>query len=47
MSALADELDIDKVLGKEGIIREQIPGFVSRENQLAMANLDPSIHRWR
>ena len=39
MSALANELDIDKVLGADGIIREQIPGFVSRKSQLEMASL--------
>ena len=39
MSRLANELDVDKVLGKDGIIGEQIDNFEARESQLGMARL--------
>ncbi len=39
MGELANELDIDAVLGAEGIIRDQIPGFCSRKSQVEMAQL--------
>ena len=39
MSQLASELDVDKVLGKDGIIGAQIDDFEARESQLGMARL--------
>ncbi len=39
MAELASDLDIDAVLGSEGIIRHQIPAFSVRESQLRMARL--------
>ncbi|MCP4233011.1 MAG: ATP-dependent DNA helicase, partial [Aestuariibacter sp.] len=39
MGELANELDVDAVLGTEGIIRDQIPGFSARTSQLEMARL--------
>ncbi|MCP4186258.1 MAG: ATP-dependent DNA helicase [Gammaproteobacteria bacterium] len=39
MAELANELDVDAVLGVEGIIRDQIPDFCSRESQVEMARL--------
>ncbi len=39
MSQLATELDVDKVLGKEGIIGNQIDNFEARSSQLGMARL--------
>ena len=39
MAELASDLDLDAVLGAEGIIRNQIPDFSVRESQLRMAQL--------
>ena len=39
MAELASDLDLDAVLGAEGIIRNQIPDFSVRESQLRMARL--------
>ena len=39
MAELASELDVDAVLGANGIIREQIADFSARESQLDMARL--------
>ncbi|MDX8400239.1 MAG: ATP-dependent DNA helicase, partial [Gallionellaceae bacterium] len=39
MAELASELDVDAVLGANGIIREQIADFSARESQLEMARL--------
>jgi ATP-dependent DNA helicase DinG len=39
MAELASDLDLDAVLGAEGIIRHQIPDFCVRESQLRMARL--------
>ena len=39
MAELASELDVDAVLGENGIIREQIADFSARESQLEMSRL--------
>ena len=39
MTELASDLDLDAVLGAEGIIRDQVPDFCVRESQLSMARL--------
>lgn len=39
MAKLASELTVNDVLGSEGIIKQYIPGFQSRDSQLAMAEL--------
>lgn len=39
MAELASELDVDAVLGANGLIREQITDFSARESQLRMARL--------
>jgi ATP-dependent DNA helicase DinG len=39
MPALATELTVDKVLGANGVIGEQIDNFVPRDSQLAMSRL--------
>lgn len=39
MSTLSSELDVDAVLGADGIIGEQIDDFKPRASQLAMARL--------
>jgi len=39
MAKLASELNVNDVLGEDGIIKQYIPGFQARESQLAMAEL--------
>ena len=39
MPVLSGQLDVEAVLGANGIIREQIDGFRSRQSQLDMACL--------
>ncbi len=39
MAKLATELNVNDVLGSEGIIKQYIPGFQARDSQLAMAEL--------
>ncbi len=39
MAKLASELNVEDVLGKEGVIRQYISGFQFRESQLEMAQL--------
>ena len=37
MAKLATELNVDDVLGKDGIIQQYIPGFQARDSQLALS----------
>ena len=39
MAKLASELNVDDVLGSDGVIKQYIPGFQARESQLAMAQV--------